>query len=38
MGAAIATGEIVGAHEQYGRNRPDGPDAPGEDGKGRVRA
>jgi hydroxymethylglutaryl-CoA reductase (NADPH) len=25
MGAAIASGEFVGAHEQYGRNRPDGP-------------
>jgi hydroxymethylglutaryl-CoA reductase (NADPH) len=24
MGAAIASGEFVGAHEQYGRNRPDG--------------
>jgi hydroxymethylglutaryl-CoA reductase (NADPH) len=23
MGAAIASGEFVGAHEQYGRNRPD---------------
>lgn len=24
MGAAIASGEFVGAHEHYGRNRPDG--------------
>jgi hydroxymethylglutaryl-CoA reductase (NADPH) len=22
MGAAIASGEFVGAHERYGRNRP----------------
>jgi hydroxymethylglutaryl-CoA reductase (NADPH) len=41
MGAAIATGEIVGAHEQYGRNRPDEPGVMarhrGEDEEGRVR-
>jgi hydroxymethylglutaryl-CoA reductase (NADPH) len=42
MGAAIATDEIVGAHEQYGRNRPEEPynsaSRQGEGGKGRVRA
>jgi hydroxymethylglutaryl-CoA reductase (NADPH) len=25
MGAAIASGEFVAAHEQYGRNRPSAP-------------
>jgi hydroxymethylglutaryl-CoA reductase (NADPH) len=41
IGAAIAAGEIVGAHEQYGPNRPEEPDATVShqdgDGKGRVR-
>jgi hydroxymethylglutaryl-CoA reductase (NADPH) len=33
MGAAIASGELVQAHEDYGRNRPAGePRAPGEGG------
>jgi hydroxymethylglutaryl-CoA reductase (NADPH) len=27
MGAAIASGELVAAHEAYGRNRPDAPEA-----------
>ena len=30
MGAAIASGELVAAHESYGRNRPEGPHPPGE--------
>ena len=41
MGAAIASGEIVEAHERYGRNRPEQPDPAtchqAENSKGRVR-
>jgi hypothetical protein len=30
MGAAIAAGEFVAAHETYGRNRPQPPEEKGE--------